>query len=244
MGLGLILLLLFTSCSNLEREVLIEENVHYLISPRGPGLRPALVIAPDCFGVGSYFKERASQFAKLGYHTLILDLNGKGLTTKLPGESRKLCENQEKPKEVFKQALDRLRKIEGVDGEEVSAIGYGKGADLVFELGREGTSFKNIVLIQSGLYAKSTKSSFKDLRVLILNGALDPSVNSRVIQKFKKELKKNQLTYEFVSYPGARQGFYKPEATKIGDDFDLPFGYDEEADKRSTKKIIELLKIN
>jgi dienelactone hydrolase len=84
--------------------------------------------------------------------------------------------------------------------------------------------------------------SFLEPKVFVLSGALDPSVNSKGIRLFKEELKKNQISYEFLNIPGAKKGFYKPASTKIGDDFDLPFAYDEEADKTSFEKIIQFLK--
>lgn len=238
----LILIFLVTSCSNLEREIAIDSYKHFYVAPRGSGLKPALVLVPDCFGASYYFKQRANQIADIGFHVLVLDLNGEGRTTLLPGESEGLCEKQKTPLNTIKTALKKLKTLEGVDGENTSALGYARGADLIFELAREGEDLQSISLIQGSLESKNIKSSFKELKVLVLNGALDPSVSSREIKLFKKELKINQLTYEFVSFPGAMKGFYSPSATKIGDDFDLPFAYDEEADKTSFKKIKQFLK--
>jgi dienelactone hydrolase len=236
------LIFFLTSCSNLEQSLNIESNIHFYVSPRGAGLKPALVLVPDCFGASDYFKQRANQIANLGFHVLVLDLNGEGRDTLLPGESEELCKKQKNPLKTIKTALKKLKTLEGVDGEKISAIGYARGADLVFELGREGENLQSILLIQGSLESKNLKSSFKELKVLVLNGALDPSVTSREIKLFKKELKINQLTYEFVSFPGAMKGFYRPSATKVGDDFDLPFAYDEEADKTSFEKITNFLK--
>ncbi len=242
MRIFLVFLVLISSCSNLSRELRIDSNQHLAISPRGPGLKPGLILVPDCFGIGDYFIERGSQLADLGFHVLILDMNGKGLITLLPGESEKFCEGQKTPLLVLKKAIQELKNIDGVDAQNISAIGYEKGADFLFELARTGEDFSSITLIQGSLESREIESSFSNFKLLVLSGALDPSINSKRISGFKNELKLNQVTYEFQSFPGARKGFYKPSSTKLGDDFDLPFAYDEEADKTSFNKIKEFLK--
>jgi dienelactone hydrolase len=242
MRILLIFLLSFSSCSHLNRELKIDENRHLYISPRGPGLRPALLLVPDCFGLSDYFVERGHRFADLGFHVLAVDMNGKGLITLLPGESEKFCEGQEQPQLVLKKALKELKNLDGVDSQNISALGYEKGADHLFELARGGEEFRSLILVQGSLESIETKSSFSELKLLVLNASLDPGINSKRISGFKRELKLNQVTYDFQSFQGAKKGFYKPSSTKLGDDFDLPFAYDEEADKTSIKKIKEFLK--
>jgi dienelactone hydrolase len=238
----ILVLILLTSCSNLQRDLTIDHFKHFYVAPRGSGLKPALLLVPDCFGLTDYFKERANRLADQGFHVLALDLNGEGKTTHLPGESREFCEKQSEPLNILKTALSELRKLDGVDKQNVGALGYTKGADLIFGLARNGAEFKAMALVQGGLASQLHKSPFTEVKVLVLNGALDPTVNSKIIGLFKKELKLNQLTYEFLNFPGARMGFYKPASTKLGDDFDLPFAYDKESDKSSFKKINIFLK--
>ena len=242
MRLLLILVLLTTSCSNLERNLSIESYKHFYVAPRGPGLKPALILVPDCFGATDYFKKRASRIADIGFHVLVIDLNGEGRTSLLPGESEELCEKQKNPMGTMKRALRKLKTLEGVNAEKISAIGYARGADLIFDLGRAGEELQTMTMIQGNLESLDIKSRFSSAKILVLNAAQDPNVTSKKIRRFKGELKLNQLSYEFISFPRALKGFYNPASTKVGDDFDLPFAYDEEADKTSFEKITKFLK--
>jgi dienelactone hydrolase len=39
--------------------------------------------------------------------------------------------------------------------------------------------------------------------------------------------------FRFISYPGALHSFTNPEATELGRKFNMPIGYNAEADKES-----------
>ena len=242
MRLVLLFLFIFSSCSNLQKDLLIDSNIHFYVGPRGVGKKPGLLLVPDCFGLSAYFRERADRLADNGFHVLAVDLNGEGAVTHLPGKANRLCENQKQPQEVLKKAVLRLKELDGVDSDLILALGYSKGADLLFELAGHGEDLKALILVGASLSIPTEMESILEPKVFVLSGALDPSVNSKGIRLFKEELKKNQISYEFLNIPGAKKGFYKPASTKIGDDFDLPFAYDEEADKTSFEKIIQFLK--
>jgi dienelactone hydrolase len=51
-----------------------------------------------------------------------------------------------------------------------------------------------------------------------------------------------QADLTFIAYPGALHAFTDPDATRAGQEFNMPIAYDSAADKDSWDKLKEFLK--
>lgn len=67
-------------------------------------------------------------------------------------------------------------------------------------------------------------------------------VTPEQIQAFHREMKDAGVYYKFVSYPGAMHSFTNPEADVFAEKFNIPVGYNAEADKRSWQDMQDFLK--
>jgi len=70
-------------------------------------------------------------------------------------------------------------------------------------------------------------------RVLVLNGADDPMVTPEQVAAFKQEMDQAGASYALINYPGAKHSFTSPGADALGQKFNLPLAYNENADKES-----------
>lgn len=251
----LILLVLFistVSCTSMNREVTygVEgvEHKGYYVGPRGPGLRPAVIVVHEWWGHNEYVRDRAEQIAGLGYHAFALDMYGEGKNTKHPKDAKgfamEAMKNPVLAKKKFMKALEVLKSQEGVDPNKIAAIGYCFGGAVVLNMARAGADLKGAVSFHGSLKSafKAKKGEVK-ARLLVLNGAQDPMITQSDIKNFKKEMRKAQVSYEFINYPGALHAFTNPGATAIGDKYDLPLAYDKEADENSWKMMKDFFKV-
>jgi dienelactone hydrolase len=76
----------------------------------------------------------------------------------------------------------------------------------------------------------------------VLHGAADKMITDQDVMAFKEEMRKAHADLTFVAYHGALHAFTNPDATKIGQEFNIPIAYDAEADKDSWQKLNEFLK--
>ena len=78
-------------------------------------------------------------------------------------------------------------------------------------------------------------------KVIVFNGADDKFVPVEQIEAFKKEMKDANVDFRFINYPGAIHSFTNPDATALGKKFNLPLGYNAEADKKSWEEMKKFL---
>jgi dienelactone hydrolase len=91
-----------------------------------------------------------------------------------------------------------------------------------------------------GAITPATRGAVK-AKLLVLNGADDPFVPKEQLEGFKKEMDGAGVSYELISYPGAKHAFTNPGATEKGEKFGLPLAYNEEADKKSWAELEKFL---
>ena len=77
-------------------------------------------------------------------------------------------------------------------------------------------------------------------KILILNGADDPFVKREQYDTLKKDLDAAKADYRIIEYPGAVHAFTNPEATAIGQKFNLPLKYDAKVDGEAKAEAAKL----
>ncbi|HBI42701.1 MAG TPA: dienelactone hydrolase, partial [Planctomycetales bacterium] len=131
--------------------------------------------------------------------------------------------------------LDVLRRYPKVDADNLAAIGYCFGGTTVLELARAGADLKGVVSFHGTLETPNPEDA-KNIRckILVLTGADDPSVPKAQIAAFENEMKKANVDYKVIAYPGAVHAFTNPAA---GDDPKKGVAYNKDADEKSWEEM-------
>ena len=199
------------------------------------GLRPGVLVIHDWTGVQDYAQQRTRQLAELGYVAFAADIYGKGVRPTDPkecaAEAGKYKGNLPLLRKRVQLGLDQLKLQPQVDPKKLAAIGYCFGGTSVLELARSGAEIDGVVSFHGGL--GTTMPAQPDgvkAKVLVLHGAVDPFVKPEEVNAFKEEMKKANVSLEFVAYPDAVHSFTKKAA---GNDPSKGNAYNEKADKES-----------
>lgn len=209
------------------------------------GRRPAVLVAPEWWGVDDYTKGRARQLAAAGYVAMAVDMYGDGLSTnevpKASELSGKLFASVATVRERAGAALGLLRQQPETDPTRVVAIGYCMGGAVALELARSGTELVGVVALHAGRLKAADPADNKRIRgaVLVLHGQADPLVKAEEIEGFHAQMAEAKVDYQFVSYGGALHAFSNPGA----DAFRIPgVGYQKAAEERSTRLMFDFLR--
>ncbi len=111
-------------------------------------------------------------------------------------------------------------------------------------MAREGADLDGVASFHGSLppIGKPAEPGQVKAQVLVLHGAKDKFTTSEQLQAFKDEMKNAGVGYELVVYPNAMHSFTNPKADQYGAKYNLPLGYDVEADADSWNKLKAFLK--
>jgi dienelactone hydrolase len=215
----------------------------YLAYDQNRQQAPGILIVHEWWGHDDYVRKRARQLAELGYVALALDMYGGGKHVHHPDEAGKLAgemkANFELAKQRFSAALDTLKNHPAVNREQLAAIGYCFGGNLVLNMARAGLDLDGVVSFHGSLEAILSPARQGQVKasILVLNGADDTLVPQEQRAAFIDEMGMAGVDYEFINYPGAKHAFTNPEADNYAKQFNLPLAYNAEADKQSWQKM-------
>ncbi len=255
----------FISCNNEDKKkeetmkepVIKEENVTYSadsINMNGfvaydeniEGIRPAVIVVHEWWGLNDYAKMRARELAKLGYIAMAIDLYGDGKTADNPDDAGKMAgpfyQDPEMAKTRFDAAVAKLKSFEQTDASKIAAIGYCFGGTQVLNMALLGEDLKAVVSFHGGLQVVQPDKDKLKATVLICHGGADPFVPQEQVNQFRKQMDSIGATYTFKTYDGATHAFSNPNATAMGEKFNMPIKYNEEADKESWGEMKTFLK--
>ena len=200
------------------------------------GVRPAVLIVHEWWGLNDYIKKRTVQFAGMGYIAFAADIYGKNVVTKDPKKAAELAGkfrtgNRTLLRERVNAGLQILKNHPLVDQQRIAAIGYCFGGTTVLELARSGAEVSGVVSFHGGLDTPNPADA-KNIKakVLVLHGADDPNVSLPQVIAFQDEMRKGKVDWQMISYGGAVHSFTNPES---GSDPSRGVAYNENADRRS-----------
>ena len=210
------------------------------------GKRPGILVVHEWWGHNEYARERARMLAGLGYTALAVDMYGEGKQADHPDDAGKFAAEvrQNMPASTlrFVTAMQVLQKHPTVDPEHIAAIGYCFGGGVVLQMARQGLDLDAVVSFHGSLATGNpAEPGVVKARILVCNGADDKMVTPEQIQAFHKEMKAAGVDYKFVSYPGAKHSFTNPGADIYAERFNIPLGYNAEADKGSWQDMQDFL---
>ena len=209
--------------------------------------RPGVIVVHEWWGHNQYVRDRAHMLAELGYTAFALDMYGDGRLARHPKNAKKfmmkVLNNMREGERRFKAARDYLESHQTTLEDKTAAIGYCFGGGVVLHMARKGSDLKGVASFHGSLATKTpAKAGDINTKILVLHGADDPFVKPEHLDGFKTEMKEAGADMKFVSYPGAVHSFTRPDVDKIGEEFNLPLAYNEEADMKSWKELQGFLK--
>lgn len=256
--LSLIMMFMFASCKHKNtthtksmkaQTELAEDSVTYtsdglnmkgfvVYNEKLTGKRPAVLVVHEWWGLTDYPKKRARQLADLGYIAMAIDMFGNGQTASTPDQAKALTASVYKDPQTahkrFEAAMTKFKTYPQVDTNNIAAIGYCFGGSQVITMAKLGSNLKGIVSFHGGLnVAAPAKKELLHAKMLICNGEADKSVKPENVQAFKKEMDSIGANYTIKNYPDATHAFTNPDATAIGEKYNMPIRYNAEADKQS-----------
>jgi len=205
--------------------------------------RPAILIAPEWWGVTDYTRNRAKQLAAAGYIAFVIDYYGNGTVASNPTDAVALATPYYKDpvlaKKRFDAALTKVKTYAVTDQSKVAAVGYCFGGSMIFNAAKLGADVKGIADIHGGLLGVPPVKSSLKAKVLACHGADDQFIKAAEVAEFKKQMDSIGADYKYIDYPGATHAFSNPEATAIGKKFNMPIAYNEAANKGSWQAMLE-----
>lgn len=219
----------------------------FLALPEGEKPVPGVLVIHEWWGHNEYARNRAKMLAEMGYAAFALDMYGKG---KSAGANAKHAEhlmseavNSGEIKERFDGALQVLLNEKRVQKDDVAAIGYCFGGNVVLSMAAAGAPLKAVASFHGSIPAhQELKSGVIKSEVFIAQGGADPFVATDKAKAFQEDLEKAGAKVKMVVYPNAKHGFTDKEASQKGKSNHLPLEYNEAADKESWEELRELLK--
>ena len=205
--------------------------------------KPAVLILPAWMGIDDHAKESAAELSNLGYYTFVADIYGVGnKPTNYSEAGQKAGYFKKNITEYQKRialALEQLIK-QGANPDDIVVIGYCFGGTGAIEAARVSMKVKGIVSFHGGL-ARDEARSINPItaRVLVLHGADDPYESEAEIKAFQNEMRTAKADWEMVYYANAVHSFTDKNA---GNDNSKGAAYNEKAEKRSWKALLEFLK--
>lgn len=249
--------ILFAACKtddSPKKPKLKEENISYVVDSLTmdgyivydeniEGKRPAVLVVHEWWGLNDYVKSRAKQLAELGYIAMAVDMYGNGRRADNPTDAQNLAmpfyQNPEMAKKHFDFALATIKTYEGVDANNIAAIGYCFGGGVLLNLARMGEDIKGVVSFHGSLVGTPPNKDLLKAEILVCHGAADPFVPQEEAELFRHQMDSIGAKYTFRAYEGATHAFTNPNATEMGQRFNIPIAYNAAADTASWNEMKE-----
>lgn len=208
------------------------------------GKRPGVLVVHEWWGHNDYVRKRADMLAEMGYVAIAVDMYGDGKQAEHPEDAGKFSgqvfENIDEAKARFEAAMETLKAHPDVDQEQIAAIGYCFGGSVVLSMANAGYDLDAVAAFHAGVALPIPPSEEIQAKILVANGADDPFVPEEQVQAYKQAMDAAGADYRYIAYPGAVHAFTSPEATAMGEKFDLPLAYNKEADEQSWDEMKKL----
>jgi dienelactone hydrolase len=207
------------------------------------GKLTAILVVPEWWGCNEYTRRRAKELAELGYFAMAVDMYGEGKTASNPGAAQELAtpfyKNPKMGLERINAAIEKVKSYSNVDADNIGAIGYCFGGSMVLNAAKLGVAFKGVVSFHGGLAGVPAEKGVLKSKILVCHGDSDKFVSEEDIKNFRSNLDEVKAQYTFLVYENATHAFTNPDATETGKKFNIPIAYNENADKKSWKDMVQ-----
>lgn len=207
--------------------------------------RPGIIVIPEWWGLNDYARMRAEMLAKIGYTAMAVDVFGNGAIGHNPKEAMQLLKPYTADPMLCKKAIDtaiqKFNTYPQLDSNKIAVIGYCFGGFVAINAGKLGTNVRGIVAFHPSLGGARPIKDIVKAAFLVCHGADDAFENDHVAS-FKQEMDESGIDYTFIAYPHAKHAFTNPESDENARKFDIPVGYNADADSRSWEDMKAFLK--
>ena len=214
------------------------------------GKRPGIIMVHEWWGITKHMHAEAQKFAQQGYTAFIADMYGDGKTGDNPKDAGALSGAAMKDPKVmegrFNAAQTQLARHPSVDPARIGAVGYCFGGAVVLNMARAGADLVAVAGFHAslGLNTPAPAPGTVKAKILVLNGADDPFVKREQYEALKKDFDAAKAEYRVIEYPGAVHAFTNPEATELGQKFNLPLRYDAQVDRDAKAEALQFFAAN
>lgn len=223
------------------------ECTGYLAYDRNrPGPRPGVLIVHEWWGHNDYVRRRARMLAELGYTALALDMYGDGKRAEHPQDAQRFMQevlgNMDAGVARFQAARQLLERHPSADPQRTAAIGYCFGGAVVLGMARSGADLDAVASFHGSLATQTpARPGAVKARILVCHGGADAMIPPEQVDAFRQEMQAAGANVQLVTYSQAMHGFTNPDATRKGEQFQLPLAYDADADQRSWQELQDFL---
>ncbi|EFP07842.1 hypothetical protein CRE_26129 [Caenorhabditis remanei] len=220
----------------------------YVPSSPASEKHPGVLIFPAIRGVTQLEMTRAKLLAEeLGYVALVADIYGKGIRftdipTALTVIRSLMADRTGKFKERPEASICALRALPSVDQKELAAFGFCLGGLCSLDVARHRyEGFRAVISFHGTLspIEEIPLDPIDDTSIQVHHGDLDEHVPKTAVDAFHEEMRARNADFVFISHGKAMHSFTDPDSATIAPS---GVGYNENADKRSWKATVELLK--
>ncbi|MGQ0737815.1 MAG: dienelactone hydrolase family protein [Bacteroidota bacterium] len=212
-------------------------NSYVVYNENIEGMRPAVLVIHEWWGLNDYAKMRARKLAELGYIAMAVDMYGNSQMGPDPASAEKLAVpfymNPQMAKKHFDAAMENFKKNTAVDPANMAVMGYCFGGGMSIALARLGADLKGAVSFHGNLNVAPANKDLLKAEILVCHGNADPFVPQAEVDLFKKQMDSIGAKYSFKAYDSATHAFTNPDATALGEKFKLPIKYNAAADSAS-----------
>ena len=201
--------------------------------------RPGVLVVHEWWGHTEYARKRARMLAEMGYVALALDMFGEGKVANHPTDAKaytaEVLADVASSEQRFVTAAELLRNHPRVDGTQLAAIGYCFGGGVVLHAARRDLAgLRAVASFHGGLDSlhKPEPGSVK-AKIVVFTGDADPMVPPDAVAAFESEMQEAQADVRIVHFANAKHSFTNPEASALGEKFNMPLQYDAAADAES-----------
>ncbi len=213
------------------------------------GTSPAVLVAPEWWGVVEHPKTVAERLAKAGFVAVAMDIYGDGkMTTDAHQANAWMTQMLENPDELMNHCrviFDAVAALPQVDGARIGIAGFCFGGKIALDMARLGTPLKAVATFHGNPtpITPAVEGKFT-AKVLVAHGAADSMVSMAAIDGLRDELTAAKVSHEIDVYEGAKHGFSNPHADDRARENGVDLGYHADAAKVSWDKMVQFMKDN
>lgn len=207
------------------------------------GVLPAVLVAPEWWGITEHPKSVAKKLAQAGYIALAMDVYGDGKVTTEASQANTwmtdLLNNMDVLVEHATMAYEVVLSLPQVNSDKLAAVGYCFGGKIVLDMARSGLDLNAVATFHGNptpiFPAKS--DTFK-AEVLFAHGELDSMVPMEAVEAFKQEMTQAHVTHQVDIYQGAKHGFTNPVVDQRAADNGIDLQYNQQAADASWERML------
>lgn len=184
------------------------------------GKRPAVLMAPNFFGVTENAVTKAKLLAGKKYVYFIVDIYGVNKRPKsfkeagaaMGGLMKNVPEQRARANKALDVFLAEAGKRNLIGADKIAAIGFCFGGANVLELARSGRDVKGVVSYHGSLTTPNPADA-KNIKakVLVLHGAVDPVAPKADRDALEAELTAAGVDYQIVAFSDTYHSFTNPD---------------------------------